>query len=75
VIRYRGYFILAAAVAVRPDSHEWRSQGTVCRRARDDSIKQIKLLEGGVFKTVQAAEEEGVELCKKWIDANSKEAL
>lgn len=29
----------------------------------------IQRLEGAVFKSKQAAEEHGLKLCKKWIDA------
>jgi hypothetical protein len=47
---------------------EWYAQGTILRPGRLSSIVEVKRIQGPVFHGKEAAEEDGLKLCKCWID-------
>jgi hypothetical protein len=63
-----GYLIYGKALEIRPEA--WRSLGVICAKTSRKSIIEIRHLEGSVFKTREAAEDNGLELCKNWLDKN-----
>jgi hypothetical protein len=70
MVSYRGYLIYGKALVVRRNSQAWRSLGVVCAKTSRGSIIEIRHLEGTVFTTREAAEDNGLELCKNWLDKN-----
>jgi hypothetical protein len=68
MVSYRGYLIYGKALVIRPEA--WRSLGVICAKTSRGSIIEIRHLEGTVFDTREAAEENGLELCKNWLDKN-----
>src|SRR5262245_41937245 len=63
---YRSYVISAWA---RPESTIGHtSVGVVYKRHDFGSIIQVKRIEGKLFGSKEQAEQDGVELCKEWID-------
>jgi hypothetical protein len=85
MVEYKGYFIFGYALRVDPTSSDrWRSRGSVytgrsfgrharwSTNAKDGSVL-IKSLDGSViFESQRAAQDHGLELCKKWIDEKSE---
>jgi hypothetical protein len=65
---YKGYLILGRAVKVYPGSY-WFSQGDVFMNEPAESTR-VKRLNGGIVESKEAAETDGLELCKKWVDEN-----
>ena|SRR5262245_14708809 len=63
---YRGYIITAWARPEFPNGST--SVGIVYQGQQLESIIQVQRLEGRLFESKEQAEEDGVELCKKWID-------
>jgi hypothetical protein len=47
---------------------DWYSQGTIFRTGRLGSIVEIKRIRGAIFNNKEDAEQNGLELCKDWID-------
>jgi hypothetical protein len=47
---------------------DWYSHGTIFRRGRLSSIREVKRIDGLIFNGEEAAEQHGLELCKEWID-------
>jgi hypothetical protein len=70
MVSYRGYLIYGKAVVVGRNSQAWRSLGVICAKTSRESIIEIRHIEGTVFKTREAAEDNGLELCKNWLDKN-----
>jgi hypothetical protein len=70
MVSYKGYLIYGKALAIRPNPQAWRSMGVICAKTSRGSIIEIRHLEGSVFKTREAAEDNGLELCKNWLDKN-----
>jgi hypothetical protein len=68
MVSYKGYIIYGKALAIRPNA--WRSLGVICAKTSRGSIIEIRHLEGTVFKTREAAEDNGLELCRNWLDKN-----
>ena len=68
-LEYKGYLVLGRAQVIHPGSPDWRSQGIVFTNNREGSM-MIQRLEGAIFKSKEAAEKQGIELGKKWIDEN-----
>jgi hypothetical protein len=54
---------------VHPTSDWWRSQGNVFKTTPEGSIL-IKSLDGVIVESQQTAQDQGLELCKKWVDEN-----
>jgi hypothetical protein len=72
MVPYKGYLIVGNALPVYPNSSGWwRSQGRVFTNAQDGSVL-VKTLEGVIFESKKAAEAQGLELCKKWVEENRK---
>jgi hypothetical protein len=66
---YRGFLIGAWA---RPESAKGStSVGVVFKRDKFGSMIQVQRIEGKFFKNKEQAEQQGIELCKKWIDKQS----
>jgi hypothetical protein len=55
---------------MHPNVQIWRSLGVVCAKTSRGSIIEVRHLEGTFFNTREAAEDNGLELCKKWLDKN-----
>jgi hypothetical protein len=68
MVSYKGYLIYGKALLIH--SQAWRSLGVICAKTSRGSIIEIRHLEGTVFKTREAAEDNGLELCKNWLDKN-----
>jgi hypothetical protein len=66
--RYKGFLISGSAVPRFATGFDWYSQGTILRPARLGSIVEIKRIQGPIFNSKEAAEENGFKLCKDWID-------
>jgi hypothetical protein len=47
------------------------SVGIVYKRDKFGSMIQVQRIEGKFFKNKKQAEQDGVELCKKWIDSRA----
>jgi hypothetical protein len=47
---------------------DWNSQGIILRPGRLGSVVEVKRIEGPVFNSKEKAEEDGLKLCKEWID-------
>ncbi|HEY6367950.1 MAG TPA: hypothetical protein VI585_24490 [Candidatus Binatia bacterium] len=63
---YKGYIICAWA---RPElTSGSTSVGIVYTRGQLGSIIQVKRIEGKLFGSKEQAEQDGVELCKEWVD-------
>jgi len=63
---YKGYVICAWA---RPEfTGSSTSVGIVYTRGQLGSIIQVKRIEGKLFGSKEEAEQDGVELCKEWVD-------
>jgi len=63
---YRGYIISAWA---RPDYGKGCTPvGIVCKPTSRGSTVEVKRIEGRIFKSKEEAEQNGLELCKSWID-------
>ena len=69
-VLYKGYLIYGKALVIHPNSQAWRSLGVVCAKTSRGSIIELRHLEGTVFKTREAAEDNGLELCTNWLDKN-----
>ena len=68
---YRGYIISAWA---RPEfTNGSTSVGIVYEQGRLGSIIQVQRIVGELFETKAQAEQDGVELCKEWIDNQKPE--
>jgi hypothetical protein len=63
---YRSFIITAWARPEFPNGST--SVGIVYTGQQLDSIIQVQRLERRLFETKEQAEEDGVELCKEWID-------
>jgi hypothetical protein len=70
MVSYKGYLIYGKALLMHPNLQTWRSLGVICAKTSRGSTIEIRHLEGTVFKTREAAEENGLELCKNWLDKN-----
>ena len=70
MVSYKGYLIYGKALLINRNLQAWRSLGVICAKSSRGSIIEIRHLEGAVFKTREAAEENGLELCKNWLDKN-----
>jgi hypothetical protein len=68
MVSYKGSLIYGKALLIRLKA--WRSIGVICAKTSRGSIIEIRHLEGTVFKTREAAEGNGPELCKNWLDKN-----
>jgi len=66
--RYKGFLIDGSAVPTFATGFDWYAQGIILRPARLGSIVEVKRIEGPVFHSKEAAEEDGLKLCKCWID-------
>ena len=66
--RYKGFLISGSAVPTFATGFDWYSQGTVLRPGRLSSIIEVKRIQGEIFNSKEAAEEDGFRLCKEWID-------
>jgi hypothetical protein len=67
---YRGYIISGWA---RPEfTDASTSVGIVYKRGQIGSIIQVQRIEGELFESKEQAEQHGVELCKEWIDKQSR---
>jgi len=66
--RYKGFLISGSAVPTFATRFDWYSQGIILRPRRLGSIVEIKRIEGAIFDSKEAAEEDGFRLCKDWID-------
>jgi hypothetical protein len=63
---YRGYIISAWA---RPEpTNGYTSVGIVYDRGQFGTIIQVQRIEGKLFESQEQAEQDGVELCKEWVD-------
>jgi hypothetical protein len=63
---YKGYIICAWS---RPESTAGStSVGIVYMRGQLGSILQVKRIEGKLFGSKEEAEQNGMELCKEWVD-------
>ena len=63
---YRGYILTAWARPEFPNGST--SVGIVYKGEQLGSITQVQRIEGELFESKEQAEEQGVELCKEWID-------
>jgi hypothetical protein len=67
---YRGYVIGAWA---RPElTKSSTSIGVVYKRDKFGSLIQVQKIEGKLFTTKEQAEQQGIELCKEWIDSKAR---
>ena len=66
--RYRGFLIMTSPMPTFARSFEWYSQGIVLRPGRLSSVVEIKRIKGVIFNRKEDAEEDGLKLCKEWID-------
>ena len=66
--RYKGFLITGSAVPTFATGFDWYSQGIVLRPGRLSSIVEVKRIQGPIFNSKEAAEEDGFRLCKDWID-------
>ena len=69
--RYKGFLISGSAVPTFGSGFDWYSQGVILRPGRFSSIVEVKRIEGAIFESKEAAEEDGFRLCKDWIDRRS----
>ena len=63
--RYKGFLIMTSPMPTFARSFEWYSQGIVLRPGRLSSVVEIKRIKGPIFNSKEAAEEDGLELCKE----------
>jgi hypothetical protein len=70
MVSYRGYLIYGKALLIHPRLQTWRSLGVVCAKTSRGSIIEVRHLEGTVFNTREAAEDDGLKLCRNWLDKN-----
>jgi len=68
MIQYKGYLISATTLQIDSSSFRWRSLGTVFKQTPRGLIKEVHRLKGAIFQSRQLAEDQGVVLCKNWID-------
>jgi hypothetical protein len=68
MIEYKGYLIFGTATKTDPSSPDWQAVGIVCCRTVESLIVQIERTGGPVFTTKGAAEQEGLALCREWVD-------
>jgi hypothetical protein len=68
MIQYKGYLISTTTLQIDSPSSRWRSLGTVFKKTPRGLIKEVHRLEGAIFQIRQLAEDQGVVLCKNWID-------
>ena len=66
--RYKGFLISGSAMPTFATGFNWYSQGTVLRPRRLSSIIEVKRIQGTIFNSKEAAEEDGFKLCRDWID-------
>ena len=66
--RYKGFLISGSAVPTFAARFDWYSQGTVLRLGCLSSIIEVKRIQGTIFNSKEAAEEDGFKLCRDWID-------
>jgi hypothetical protein len=66
--RYKGFLIDGSAVPTFATGFDWYSQGIIFRPGRLGSIVEVKRIKGAIFNSKEAAEEDGLKLCKDWID-------
>jgi hypothetical protein len=66
--RYKGFLISGSALPTFQSGFDWYSQGIVLRPRRLGSIVEVKRIQGAMFTSKEAAEEDGFRLCKDWID-------
>jgi hypothetical protein len=66
--RYKGFLIDGSAMPTFAGL-DWYSQGIIFGASRRlSSIVEIKRIRGAIFKSKEAAEAHGLQLCKDWID-------
>ena len=69
---YKGYIIFGIALRVHHTSSDrWRSQGSVYTNTQEGFIL-IERLDGVILESQRAAQDHGLELCKKWVDEKSE---
>jgi hypothetical protein len=61
MVSYKGYLIYGKALVIHPNSQAWRSLDVVYAKTSRESIIEIRHLEGTVFETREAAEDNGLE--------------
>jgi hypothetical protein len=66
--RYKGFLIVGTTTPNFATRFDWYSQGIILRPARLGSVIEVKRLTGAVFNSKDAAEEDGLQLCREWID-------
>jgi hypothetical protein len=66
--QYKGFLIVGSATPNFATGFDWYSQGTILRTGRFGSMIEIKRIRGVIFNGKEAAEQNGLELCKAWID-------
>jgi hypothetical protein len=66
--RYKGFLIAGSATPNFATRFDWYAQGTIFRTGRLGSIVEIKRIRGAIFNNKKDAEQNGLELCKDWID-------
>jgi hypothetical protein len=70
--QYKGFLIVGSATPNFATGFDWYSQGTILRTGRLGSIIEIKRIRGVIFNGKEAAEQNGLELCKAWIDKQAR---
>jgi hypothetical protein len=66
--RYKAFLIIGSAVPTFATGFEWNSQGIIFRPGPLSSIVEVKRIKGPIFGSKEEAEQNGLELCKDWID-------
>jgi hypothetical protein len=64
----QGFLISGSAVPTFAIGFDWYSQDTILCPGRLGSIVEVKRIQGAIFNSKEAAEEDGFRLCKDWID-------
>jgi hypothetical protein len=71
VERYKNFVIAGSAIPTFATGFDWYSQGTIFRTGYLGSIVEIRRIRGDIFDSKEEAEQQGLELCKSWINERS----
>jgi hypothetical protein len=71
VERYKDFLIAGSAIPTFATGFDWYSQGTIFRTGHLGSIVEIRRIRGIIFNSKEEAEQNGLELCKSWINERS----
>jgi hypothetical protein len=69
--RHKNFVIAGSAIPTFATGFDWYSQGTIFRTGYLGSIVEIRRIRGDIFDSKEEAEQQGLELCKSWINERS----